>query len=239
MFTHDYTKEDIHANLDQSASHGTMRRQDLIPVFLNVIRETPEYIQYMAADIPPAHANEDDQADWWDSEEAMELLDELFTILDNYAPGGYYFGAHPGDGSDYGYWKAEEEENDEGENHQQQFGLKSELDQFTGTQDYHRTSFLPVVVTDGVKYLADKANAYWLIDAIGSYTNLITEFGAAKLTVRDHKAELRIEDGNDNLLANQKIDFTDFPLDEITLFLGRASFPRAGNVLVVCLPSEY
>jgi hypothetical protein len=33
------------------------------------------------------------------------LLESLFDTLDNYSPEGYYFGAHPGDGSDYGFWE--------------------------------------------------------------------------------------------------------------------------------------
>ena len=101
-FIHEQSGQTIHAPLNASLSHATMRTQDLIPVFRSAIRETPEYVAMLNS--VPAHALEDDQADWWDSEEAHHQLEELFDILDGYAPDGFYFGAHPGDGADYGYW---------------------------------------------------------------------------------------------------------------------------------------
>ena len=68
---------------------------------LDVIRDTPEYVQVMNA--IPAHAMEDKEADWWNSDDAAGLLESLFDTLDSYSPEGYYFGAHLGDGSDYGF----------------------------------------------------------------------------------------------------------------------------------------
>ena len=44
---------------------------------------------------------------------------------------------------------------------------KADLQQFTGTDHYYRHSInRHVLFTDGVKYLADKAGAYWLLDEI-------------------------------------------------------------------------
>lgn len=103
MFIDEKTLNRIHAQLDCSVSHGTMRTQDLIPVFMSVLRDTPEYVQVMNA--VPCHAQDDKEAEWWDSEDAHWLLVSLTETLESYAPEGYYFGSHPGDGSDYGFWK--------------------------------------------------------------------------------------------------------------------------------------
>ena len=51
------------------------------------------------------------------------------------------------------------------------YELEIELGHFTGTMEWHKWSILypRFVLTDGAKYLADKAGAYWLMDIIGSY----------------------------------------------------------------------
>ena len=92
-----------------SVSHGTMRPQDLIPIFLAVLRDDnpAAYEQLMAQPfpLPPAYAQEDNDSEWWNSEEASWFLEELFDLLNACAPEGCYFGSHPGDGSDFGYWE--------------------------------------------------------------------------------------------------------------------------------------
>ncbi len=96
-----------------SISHGTMRTQDLIPAFLDVVREVaPDHYEgLMVCPFPPIPSyvmDDGDSSEWWDSEDAGYLLESLFDILDEHAPDGFYFGAHPGDGSDYGFWRIEE-----------------------------------------------------------------------------------------------------------------------------------
>lgn len=77
--------------------HGTMRNDDLIPAF----RRELERIDALAeASIVPADDPE--------SDDGQEELTELFAALDRYAPEGHYFGAHSGDGSDYGFWTFED-----------------------------------------------------------------------------------------------------------------------------------
>lgn len=91
--------------MEGTVIHGTMRTQDLIPAFLDVAQKIApvEYAQMVSA--IPAYAFEDDDAEWWTSDEAHYMLEELFDLLDRCAPEGCYFGAHEGDGSDYGFWE--------------------------------------------------------------------------------------------------------------------------------------
>lgn len=93
--------------------HGTMRPQDLIPAFLDALQEVDHaaHSQFMLLPFGPIPAHVSDEGDksaWWNSEDAAFLLESLFDALDAAAPEGCYFGAHPGDGSDYGFWQIED-----------------------------------------------------------------------------------------------------------------------------------
>jgi len=101
----------IHADLDDTVIHGTHRPFDLTHAFFAVIKDTMEYVQLIASSLPPACALDDEDHEWWEGNEGSFFLnDTLFDILDMYAPEGYYFGAHIGNGSDYGYWQRDENE---------------------------------------------------------------------------------------------------------------------------------
>lgn len=94
---------------------GTMRNADLIPVFLAEFeRIDPNgHAEYLAG-LSNYGINGnilldlDDCDEFWSSMDAVEIVQELFDSLDEHAPDGYYFGAHCGDGSDFGFWKNEE-----------------------------------------------------------------------------------------------------------------------------------
>ncbi len=114
--------------------------------------------------------------------------------------------------------------------------LLDNLAQFTGTERYYRLN-RKCVFTDGIKYLADTAGAYWLLDAAASYLlELGTDdwFVLVRLVVNDSKAFLTLEDGNGSVRAQQAIGYTDFPLGEQVLY---ASWDSEHWVLM--LPSEY
>lgn len=92
----------------RSIIHGTMRPEDLVPAFLAELADHDrEAADALFAEVGDAPFN-DDRAEFWDTEDAADLLDRLFDALNNAAPAGCYFGAHPGDGSDYGFWMTEE-----------------------------------------------------------------------------------------------------------------------------------
>lgn len=95
-----------------SIIHGTHRAQDLIPAFLTAlsVHDPAAYAQLVAngGTVPAYVQDEGDDSEWWDSEDCAWLLEQLFDSLDDAAPEGYYFGAHPGDGSDFGFWEIED-----------------------------------------------------------------------------------------------------------------------------------
>ena len=97
-------------------SHATMRAEDLIPTFTyslksyatisrigNVSRKDRKNHLALVRDIEART----EVAGYYESDNADYDLDSLFDALCEYAAPYFYFGAHPGDGSDYGYWLSE------------------------------------------------------------------------------------------------------------------------------------
>ncbi|PZO16881.1 MAG: hypothetical protein DCF25_11850 [Leptolyngbya foveolarum] len=119
--------------------------------------------------------------------------------------------------------------------------LQLDLNQFTGTTQWHRWSRLTnLTCTDGAKYLADEAGAYWLLDEIALHqlkspvkgSPRLQEFQIWVLTVNDDKS-CRLTCSEDSDVAPvivRDIELTDFPLQAVKLYV-------CNNV--VLLPSEY
>lgn len=111
-----------------------------------------------------------------------------------------------------------------------------DLGQFIGTENWWKHWTGLVTYTDGIKYLAKEAGAYWLIDLVASYqTKQVIketpfqlwgvkkdEKGGAVVTMR--------EDSGEEPIITQKIDYTDFPFDDFEFYLCDG---------VILLKSEY
>jgi hypothetical protein len=107
-----------------TVSHATMRPEDLIPCFIgllkeldtnkeytSVIEEGEQIIDYNGQEKDDLNNQDTDTSKDWDSENvSMFLNEDLWEALNDFSPPYCYFGAHPGDGSDYGYWPCEIEE---------------------------------------------------------------------------------------------------------------------------------
>lgn len=112
----------------------------------------------------------------------------------------------------------------------------ADLRQFTGTEQWFRHSLMRnITYTEGVRYLAEQGHAYWLIDKVATLQLepkvKAEEFQVWKLKVdNNNTATLACEDGNGNTVYSEEISFTDFPLDQIELWV-------EGNVIL--LPSEH
>lgn len=97
-----------------SVSTATLRSQDLIPAFIyeaqrqhlsRVDRNELRKIAKRVRKIENGRYGEQDA--YWADETADWDLEALTGILNNCAPTGFYFGSHPGDGADFGYWLSE------------------------------------------------------------------------------------------------------------------------------------
>lgn len=108
-----------------------------------------------------------------------------------------------------------------------------DFSQFYGTEHYYKHPFTKSVYTDGVKYFAEKAGAYWFLDIVFSeYFTLMKKEGflSINLKVNDFGADITVDDGNENILVKRHIDWTDCPQGEYKFFY-------ADSVLM--LTSEY
>jgi hypothetical protein len=79
-----------------------------------------------------------------------------------------------------------------------------------GTDTLHTYGLFRKQISDGVKYVADKLGAYWLLDVVFSHQLKIL------LNKTGNGCKVTMDDGgqNDNetkVLITQRIPFTDFP----------------------------
>lgn len=97
----------------------------------------------------------------------------------------------------------------------------SELGNFTGTENYYR-HWLKFNYTDGVRFLAQEVECYWLLDAIGSYQYKVKNIPFQIWTLKvneDKTAVLEMkEDSGQPVIIRQEIQYTDFPLEGIELY---------------------
>lgn len=122
--------------------------------------------------------------------------------------------------------------------------IKEIMESATGTEKYHRLNpfYKFVLATDGVLNVLEQAKCFWLFDAIGSYYSYMKStkdyFFVAQLNVENSSALLKIthedSEGNDCLVAEQKIEFTDLPDGEYKFFICTQD-----EYYVVMCPSEY
>jgi hypothetical protein len=98
-----------------SVSSGTLRSADVIPAFMDALDSLKDEMSTSGdasykddvrrIDDKLATIEEHQQADdYYESDEASFDLDELTDLLSEFAPPYAYFGTHPGDGADFGFW---------------------------------------------------------------------------------------------------------------------------------------
>lgn len=118
--------------------------------------------------------------------------------------------------------------------------LQTNLRQFSGGDDYYHHWTQRIVYTSGVKYLAEQAGAFWLIDLIASHQPKVLrkikarkdrDFQVWRVEVKpDQTANVICDDGNGYVLQTQKLQYTDFPLEDFKLYVCDG---------VLMLPNEY
>ena len=81
-----------------SVSSGTMREEDVWEAIIDYL------IEYRSGLVTKLTMQQTASA----GDFAYLVWETAFDVMNNIAPKGYYFGAHPDDGCDYGFWQCEE-----------------------------------------------------------------------------------------------------------------------------------
>jgi hypothetical protein len=109
---------------------------------------------------------------------------------------------------------------------------------FTGGSVYRHPLFTRCAISEGGAYLCERGCA-WLLDVILSYQGSprirAEDFQVWKIRAFKNSAIVAASDGNGRALVAQRIKFTDFPVERLTLWAVRNEL---GGVTVM-LPSEY
>ena len=101
-----------------------------------------------------------------------------------------------------------------------------------------------VAVTEGVKFLAEAAGAYWLLNDIGfemmfnraKFYN--TDKFAWQLTVNNHAGTLAALDYRGREICSKVYSYTSFPLGKITIRSTLSEYASGKKFYILYLPSE-
>jgi len=93
-----------------SVSHGTLKTEDLLEAFYNFLeRKSNILIQEIEDAYQITPETDFERVVKRNPTVAQFLLEDLIEAINEIAPTGSYFGAHVGDGSDFGFWRIEED----------------------------------------------------------------------------------------------------------------------------------
>lgn len=110
--------------------------------------------------------------------------------------------------------------------------LEKGLKQFYGSFHYYPyTNGLKL--TDGVKWIAEQASAFWLLDIVASAKHKVNDsFAVAEFEKFGTKGFFKLHDGREpqTVYHMQYVPLTDFPLSKIDIWLENT---------VLLLPSEH
>ena len=119
--------------------------------------------------------------------------------------------------------------------------IKQGLQHFHGSELLYQIPLIRTRYTNGIKYLANAADCYWLVTDVSviakslmNRSRFITvdfkKYTAEEAEINGYSAAITYSDGNGKTFEEHNYHVTDFPLEELRLFF-------VDNTLL--LPSEY
>mgnify|MGYP001289756613 CR=1 FL=1 len=122
---------------------------------------------------------------------------------------------------------------------------KLDLSQFTGSTEFARFGLTNSIMSQGVTNVAKLLNCFWLVQDIDLHIRELAKDGkdvrfvVASLKPKDEGALLVLEDGNDNVLKEVTIPYTDFDFDAVSDDFAIWAAPHKIGAYTLYLPSEH
>ena len=127
--------------------------------------------------------------------------------------------------------------------------IEKNLRHFHGTEGYTRYSpdlFPQFLLTEGALYVGESCEAHWLFDFIASHQShpsiaddeMLKRLQFWTLEVNGNSADIKCERDTGNIAFSMHINYTDFPLDKIRIWVAPGYF-NDKIYQVAMLPSEY
>ena len=105
---------------------------------------------------------------------------------------------------------------------QTQAEQKLDLSQFYGSASFQKFGLTKNICSEGVTYFAEEMSAFWYLDSISAcladleLDGKAVDFAVIKIKpVPHYKADIVIEDGNDNVIYTHNVSFTDLDFDRL------------------------
>jgi len=107
--------------------------------------------------------------------------------------------------------------------------LESYLGSFHGSETIYKIPLLGTFYTEGIKYLAEAAECFWLVTDVSVIAKGLKDrspfitiairiiSGKEKESI-GYGAIIRYSDGNDHILETQKYHLADFPMERLRLY---------------------
>lgn len=118
--------------------------------------------------------------------------------------------------------------------------IRERLEYFNGTEMVYMIPLIRTRFTDGLKYLVQVADCFWLVmdtsvtaKSLMDYIRFITidykRLSSEEQEAKGWEAEITYSDGNDNILEKHGYRMTDFPLDKLRLFFVNDTLMLSGE----------
>lgn len=96
--------------IGSSISTDSLKAEDVVPKLVRFIRMAGDHQTRGDLEVLLGSYGYE-AAGWdWESDDAVYLYCDLEDMLDEMAPEGSYFGSHPGDGANMGFWAMGEDD---------------------------------------------------------------------------------------------------------------------------------